>query len=146
MSNLNTMDSTFKQQLLELLNALPSKWADQLADVLCQIKEDKESVDCEKVKGCETVTSLSDFTVSGTTVSIKYTNENGVQVTRSFDAGVVVNGSLDDLDPNCLATPEEWNSLSYDERIQLLIDAHCACCSDTTTTTSSTTTTTTAAP
>jgi hypothetical protein len=118
----------FKQQIQEYLSALPSKWAEQLADILCQIREEKESVDCNKVKDCETVTSLSDFTVSGTTVSIKYTDENGTQVTRSFDAGAVVNGSLDELDPSCLATPEEWNTLSYDERIQLLIDAHCACC------------------
>jgi hypothetical protein len=122
------MDSVFKQQIKDMLDALPSKWADQLATILCQIKEDKESVDCNKVKECETVTSLSDFTVSGTTVSIKYTDENGTQVTRSFDAGTVVNGTLDDLDPNCLASAEEWNSLSYDQRIQLLIDAHCACC------------------
>jgi hypothetical protein len=122
------MDSAFRQQIKDMLDALPSKWADQLATILCQIKEDKESVDCNKVKECETVTSMSDFTVSGTTVSIKYTDENGTQVTRSFDAGAVVNGTLDDLDPNCLASPEEWNSLSYDQRIQLLIDAHCACC------------------
>lgn len=118
----------FKQQIEEALSALPSKWAEQLATILCQIKEDTGSVDCNKVKECETLTSLSDFTVSGTTVSIKYTDEDGTQVTRSFDAGAIVNGTLDDLDPNCLASPEEWNSLSYDERIQLLIDAHCMCC------------------
>jgi hypothetical protein len=119
---------TFKQQILQYLDKLPQKWAEQLADILCQINQDRDDVNCQTVKDCETVTSLSDFTVSGTTVSIKYTDENGVQITRSFDAGAVVNGSLDDLDPNCLASPEEWNSLSYDERIQLLIDAHCACC------------------
>lgn len=118
----------FKQQIQDLLSALPSKWSEQLATILCQIREDRESVDCNKVKECETVTTLSDFTVAGTIVSIKYTDENGTQVTRSFDAGTVVNGTLDELDPNCLASPEEWNALSYDQRIQLLIDAHCACC------------------
>lgn len=133
------MDSEFKQQIEEMLDALPSKWRDQLATILCQIKEDKESVDCNKVKECETLTSLSNFTVSGTTVSIKYTNENGVQVTRSFDIGTALNSTLDDLDPNCLATPEDWNTLSYTERIQLLIDSHCDCCDTTTTTTTTTT-------
>lgn len=122
------MASEFKQQIEEALSALPSKWAEQLADILCQVREERESVDCNDVKECETVTSLSDFTVNGTTVSIKYTNEAGVQVTRSFDAGAIVNGTLDELNPNCLASPSEWNALSYDERIQLLIDAHCACC------------------
>jgi hypothetical protein len=117
-----------KEQILQYLDALPQKWAEQIAELLCQIDEDRDDVDCQTVKDCETVTSLSDFTVSGTTVSIKYTDENGTQVTRSFDAGAIVNGTLDDLDPNCLASAEEWNSLSYDERIQLLIDAHCACC------------------
>jgi len=122
------MDSAFKQQIEEMLSAIPSKWREQLATILCQIKEDKESVDCNKVKECETVTSMSDFTVSGTTISIKYTDENGVQVTRSVDIESALNGTLDDLQPNCLASPSEWNALSYNERIQLIIDAHCACC------------------
>lgn len=124
------MDAAFKQQIEEYLSALPSKWVEQLTTLLCEIKEDRESVDCAKVKQCETVTSLSDFTLSGTTASIKYTNEAGVQVTRSVDVGTLLNGTLDDLDPNCLTTADAWNGMSYVERIQTLIDSHCDCCAE----------------
>lgn len=140
------MDAEFKQKIEEYLSALPSKWVEQLTILLCEIKEDTESVDCAKVKQCETLTSLSDFTLSGTEASIKYTNEAGVQVTRTVDVGTLLNGTLDDLDPNCLASSEAWNSMSYTERIQALIDSHCDCCSTTTTTTTTSTTTTTTTP
>lgn len=120
----------FKQQIEQYLSALPSKWAEQLTTLLCEIKEERDSVDCAEVKQCETLTSLSDFTVSGSNVSIKYTGENGIQVTRTFDMSSALNGTLDDLDPNCLATPEQWNSMSYIERIQALIDSHCDCCEE----------------
>lgn len=126
---------TFKEQIEQALSSLPSKWRDQLTTLLCQIKEEKEEVDCNKVKSCETLTTLSDFTVNGSTVSIKYTDENGLLVTRSLDISALLNSTLDDLDPNCLATPTEWNDLSYKERVQLLIDSHCECCSTSTTTT-----------
>lgn len=119
---------TFKEQIEQALASLPSKWRDQLVTLLCQIKEGQEDVDCNKVKECETLTVLSDFEQDGTEISIKYTDEHGVQVTRTFDVSSLINSTLDDLDPSCLATPTEWNTMTYTERLQALIDAHCTCC------------------
>lgn len=119
-------------QICEYLKDLPSKWREQITSVLVNIQQD---ISCDKVKECETLTSLSEFTVSGSEVSIKYKDEDGVQVTRTFDTEEILNNSLDEVDPDCLATPTEWDNLSYTERIQLLITAHCDCCSTTTTTT-----------
>lgn len=42
---------------------------------------------CQMVKACETLTALDDITLVGTTLSIFYTGENGVQQVKSIDIG-----------------------------------------------------------
>lgn len=129
---------TTEQQICEYLKDLPSEWRDKLTGILVQIKNDRESIDCQQVKDCETLTSLSDFTLNGTEVSIKYKDENEVTVTRTFDTSELMNNILDDIDPACLAEQTEWDNLSFVGRFQLLIDAQCGCCDSTTTTTTTT--------
>lgn len=119
---------TFKQQIESYLDVLPSEWKDKLTTILCEINEGA-SLDCEKVKECETVTSLSEFSTLGSVISIDYTDEHGVTYTRSVDIGTVLNDQIENLDPNCLTDDTTWASLTYPERIQLLIDKHCDCCS-----------------
>ena len=121
---------TCEQQLNEYLSAVPSKWRDQLVGVLCDIKLDKQKPDCESVTDCETLTTLSDFSIEGTVASITYTDENSVSYTRSFDIALVLNNLINETDPNCLATEEDWLNLSFSEKIQLLIDAECENCPD----------------
>lgn len=118
---------TFKEQIELYLTPLPSEWKDKLTTILCEINEGS-TVDCEKVKDCETVTSLSNFSISGSVASTIYTDENGVSYTRSFDVSSILNNELSDLDPNCLTDDTTWSNMSYKERIQLLIDKHCDCC------------------
>lgn len=119
---------TFKEQIEKYLDGLPSKWKEQLTELLCLIKEDKQEPDCQQVKSCETVTSLSDFTVDGTVISIQYKDEKGITVTRSFDTETILNNTLDSIQPNCLTTVQNWATLTFTQRIQLLIDSHCNCC------------------
>lgn len=126
---------TTQEQIAEYLKNLPSQWAGQLTTLLTQIQADKGSVDCAKVKECETLTSLSEFTIDGSEVSIQYKDENGVTVTRTFDAAEIVNQSLDNVDPSCLTDETTWSNMTYTERMQLFVTAHCDCCSTTTTTT-----------
>lgn len=133
---------TTEQQICEYLKDLPSKWRDQLTQLLVQIKDDKSSLDCQQVKDCETLTSLSPFTVDGTEVSVKYKDEDSVTVTRTFDVSDLLKSQLE-LDPNCLTEQEEWDNMTYQQRFQLLVDAHCDCCEPTTTTTSTSTSTST---
>lgn len=120
--------STCKEQLTENLKAVPSKWREQLISVLCQIKEDKQNPDCQTVKDCETVTTLSDFDVDGTTASITYVDENSVSYTRSLDIALVLNNLLNEVDPNCLMSEEGWLNLNFVGKFQAIIDAHCDCC------------------
>lgn len=129
--NRMTPEAEFKQQIEQYLSGLPSKWKDKLVEILCLIKAEKQTPDCQKVKECETLTTLSDFEVEGSLVSIQYKNEAGVTVTRSFDAAQIVNETLNHIDPNCLTTEEIWVSMTLNERIQLLIDSHCNCCGET---------------
>lgn len=121
---------TFKEQIEKYLSHLPSEWKTQLVQILCLINDQKEEPSCDTIKDCETVTTLSNFSVNGTVVSIQYKNESGVTVTRSFDAENIINGALSDIDPGCLATASEWESLTFTERIQLLIDKQCDCCEE----------------
>lgn len=120
---------TLKEKLDQYLGSLPSAWREKLTTLLCELDSDRNKVNCQDVKNCETLTSLSAFTITGTVVSIKYKDEKGVTTTRSFDASNILNNSLSGIDPNCLTSQSNWNTLSYQQRIQLLIDSHCDCCS-----------------
>jgi len=129
---------TFQEQIELYLAPLPSKWKEELTKILCEINASQQTIDCQDIKDCETLTSLSNFSVQGSEISIQYKDERGVTVTRSFDFETILNNSLAELDPNCLTDETTWSNLTFIERLQLLIDSHCDCCS-----TSSTTTTTT---
>ena len=116
------------QKIIDYLKVLPSEWRDQLTKLLCEINSEKNIPSCDIVKDCETVTSLSTFTVNGTEVSVVYKDERGVSFTRSFDLASVVNSVFDGLEPDCLTDETTWSNMTLSERIQLLINQHCDCC------------------
>ena len=120
--------------MLQYLCDLPSAWAKQMAKVICKFINPTVPLECNDVKKCETLTSLSVFTVNGSQVCITYTDENGVSVNRCFDMSDV---GLD-LDPKCIMTQENWDLLSWKEQIQAIIDYACTCQAITTTTTTTT--------
>lgn len=122
---------------------IPEKWKKGITEALCYVLSNKPSL-CECFDKCETVTYLSPFTLNGSLLSISYTNEKGQIKTSSVDISDIIENVLDDVDPKCLMTQEEWDELSFDERFEAIITGVCTCC--TTTTTSSTTTTTTENP
>jgi hypothetical protein len=135
MTTTTTTCTPCEQELSALLPSLPSKWRDQLVSVLCEIRAQQTTEGCEKVKECETVTSLSGFTLSGSSACIEYTNEAGVTVERCFDISSILNNTMNDIIPSCVSSQEEWDAMTYLQRIQSWIDAHCECCDTTTTTT-----------
>lgn len=117
-----------REIIASYLKDIPSEWREKLTDILVKIKEDRLQDDCSKVQECETVTSLSTFSQTGGVVSVIYTDEEGVQVTRSFSVANVANDALYDIDPACLTSQTNWRNLSFPQKIQLLIDTHCNCC------------------
>ncbi len=125
---------TNKEKIHDLLKDIPSKWRNELTDILYEIQCERNAPTCDEVKDCQTVTSLSDFTVEGTTVGIVYKDENLVSYTRSFDIEHVVDNVLD-LTPGCLTDITTWNTLTLTQKLQLWINSFCNCCSTTTTTT-----------
>jgi len=120
---------TCEDQLSEFLTAVPSKQREQLISVLCQIKADKQSPSCEEVKNCETLTTLSDFSIDGTVTSITYKDEGSVSYTRSFDVSLILNNLMNEIVPGCLMSTEDWLNLDFSEKFQAIVDAHCECCS-----------------
>lgn len=120
---------TTNEKIQEALSVLPSEWSEKLYTLLCSIVEDRSKPSCEDVKSCETTTSLSQFSVDGTEVSITYKDEESVSVTRSFDVSQILNSQLENIDPSCLTDDVTWQNLSYPEKIQLIITEHCDCCS-----------------
>lgn len=119
---------TDREQILEYLKDIPSKWRVGLADILCEIKESKNNPTCQDVKDCETLTSLSSFNISGNIVSITYKDEKGISYVRTFDLSDIINSSFDGLNPSCLTDSTTWSNLLFPQRIQLLIDKICTCC------------------
>lgn len=132
------------------LSALPSKWRKQIAKSICASSLGSLfEFNCDDVKECETLTYLSEFTTNGTTVCISFTDEHSVKVTRCFNFSDILNNSIKDLDPKCLADAGDWVDLTYAQKFQLIVDKVCEDCQEIveeSTTSTSTTETTTAAP
>jgi hypothetical protein len=135
--------SLTRDNILKQLDSLPSKWREQIADALLSSAKQASALDCDQVKNCETVTSLSGFQVSGTSVCVSYKDEKNVTVVRCFDFAASINSSLDGVDPKCITSTSSWNVMTYKQKWQALIDSVCTTCEDAPTTTTSTTTTTT---
>src|SRR5688572_21514820 len=127
------------REIEKQLESLPKQWRLEIAKFVCSYLEEN-NIDCEDVINCQTVTSLSEFTVSGTNVCISYTDENLVTVNRCFDFEDVLNSTLDEVDPQCLMTQAQWNVLSYTQRWQAMVTKVCEECTGEITTTSTTTT------
>lgn len=102
---------------------LPSEWRIQIAKVICKYINPPTPLNCGDVKKCETLTSLSSFTVMGSTVCIDYTDENGTLWHRCFDMAKV---GLD-LDPKCIMDKAVWDTLTWEQQIQAIIDYACQC-------------------
>lgn len=125
------------------LSGLPSGWRDSIASAICDaFSGSYQELDCEAIKECINgqlgSTSLSEFTVDGSTISISYTDVNEVTVTRSFDFTEIINNSINNIDPNCLASAEDWSAMSYLEKWQAIVDKVCDTCVDASTTTTTT--------
>lgn len=87
-----------KEELKAKLASIPSEWREVIATAIC---ENKQTVTCEDLTDCETLTSLSAFSVVGDNVCISYKDENGVTVQRCFDTSAFVaalaNGDYGDI-------------------------------------------------
>lgn len=118
-----------KEELSKILCDIPSMWRIPIVEVLCKERNPIPNINCNDLKKCETITSLSSFTQTGTSISITYKDERNVSTTRSFDFKDLINSTLDQVDPKCLTTPGEWSNMSFLDRFQLLVDSHCDCCS-----------------
>lgn len=140
-----------RETLSSYLSDLPEEWAKIISNSLCESINFEECIDCNTVKDCETLTSLSEFSRNGLEICITYTDEKSVETKRCFDFGYMVEDSLVNIVPGCLSDGPEWSGYTDAGKWQAIIDKACGCCEPTTTTTSttttsSTTTTTTAGP
>jgi hypothetical protein len=121
---------------------IPQNWREGITKALCFVNQDNNIV-CNDIQKCETLTNLSAFTLNNTELSVTFKNERGELQKRSVDIRSAIETVLNSIDPKCLMTQNEWNLLSYEGKIQSIINGHCECCITPTTTTTSTTTTTT---
>lgn len=102
---------------------LPSEWRTQIAKVICKFINPTVPLNCDDVKKCETLTTLSAFTVDGSEVCITYTDENGQSHERCFS----ISDIKPQLDPKCIMSQEDWDLLTWEEQIQAIIDYACDC-------------------
>lgn len=121
---------------------IPHEWREGIVKALCYTFQEGE-VTCAEIAKCESLTSLSPFTLNNGILSVKYTNENGHIKTATLDISAAIQDSLLEVDPKCLMSQEAWDDLTHEERLQSIIDATCICCEEPTTTTSTTSTTST---
>lgn len=117
-----------------LLCDIPFQWRDALAKALACImsyKKDRGTT-CADIKNCESLTALLPIEKSGDTITFKYKDEKGIVTSRSFSVTDVVSDALDGVDPKCLMSQEEWDALSYSERLSAIFNKSCcvytSCC------------------
>lgn len=111
-------------QILEkYLCDMPEEWRIPIITSIC---ESLTRADCEDVSKCETLTSLSAFSRTSDTVSFSFSDETGEIFTRSFE--IPKTQTLSAVLPYCLASQEDWDNMTFLERLEALIDIRCACC------------------
>lgn len=120
-----------------ILCDIPNEWRKGIVNALC-LTFQEDIITCAAIRDCETLTTLSAFSVQGTKISVTYTNEKGTVKNTSFDIQQSLN--LVELEPECL---EDWDTDTISGKIEQLIEAYCLCCINTTTTTTTTSTSTT---
>lgn len=123
-----------EQLVREYLCNIPYQWRNQIAKAICVMLNEQQTLDCKQVKECETLTTLSSFSVEDTEICITYTGENGIAVTRCFDWTQIA-CPLDDVDPKCIMSQEDWDLLTCQEKMQAIVDYACYCGTNSTTTT-----------
>ena len=116
---------------------VPYQWRTQIINAICENLE--VDLDCKSIKNCQHRASLSAIVYKNGVISITYVDEFNETFVRSFEVKTIMDGTMEGLDPKCIATQEDWDAMGYLQKIQAVIDFDCNCC-----TTSSTTTTTTA--
>jgi hypothetical protein len=110
----------------DFLESVPTKWREQILAFLIKIKQEATSINCGNVKDWETTTSLSPFTIEGTSVCITFTDEKGVETKRCFDASSILSDALYNVDPKCIATQESWRNMTFAQKMQAIIDKICS--------------------
>lgn len=125
------------KDLDKFLCDIPSEWREPIVKALCFTLNSFPTLTCDMVRKCETITSLSGFTLNGSVLSITYKDERGKSNVRTVNLETAINNVIDEIDVSCLENDD--NLLDV---IQALIDTHCDCCEVTTTTTTTSTTTT----
>lgn len=125
----------------KVLCDIPFEWRRGIVKALCYTLENSNA-SCDSINKCQTLTKLYPFTINGNVLTAKFKDENGNVVSRTLNILDIVDNSLDTVNPGCIMSIDEWNSLHHFEKIQAIIDAVCTCCPNTTTTTSTTSTTT----
>lgn len=106
---------------------IPSVWRKSIVKAICMAIPSSDTLDCTDIKPCETITTFSEFRKSGSLISITFRDERNRAHILTMDLSIVLDSSLDDIDPMCLATEEEWAAMTNEERYERLINHSCNC-------------------
>lgn len=117
-----------KAEISALLCNIPFQWRDAIAEALTCALSQVINVDvtpsCDILKKCETVTQI--FTsITDNNVSVKYVNEKNITTISDLDLTEAINNALDEVDPKCLMSQEEWDALTYPERLNAVFAKVC---------------------
>lgn len=116
-----------KEVMMKYLCDIPSQWRESISKAICLAIPQSDDLDCDDMKKCETLTSLSSFKTSGTTISIIFTDEKHKEHLLTMNLSSVINRSLDSIDPMCLTTPEIWAVLTNQQRFEVIMNSSCNC-------------------
>lgn len=119
-----------KEELSAILcNAsVPPEWRDAIVRALScviSLRRDDEGF-CNGVKECETLTAFQPIVRVGNTLTFSYKDEKKVVHSRSVDLTTVINNLLTDVDVSCFMEQEDWEELTFPEKLNAIYEK--ACC------------------
>lgn len=116
------------QEFSALLCDIPFVWRDAIVRALnCVLSVSRNTTEtCDSVKDCETLTQFQPIQKVGNIVTFSYKDEKGVTYNRSINIETVFDNLLEDIDPKCLMLQEEWDVLTYKEKLAAIYEK--ACC------------------
>jgi len=111
-----------QEKLEKYLCDIPAQWRKQIVYVICEGISKAEQIDCRNLKKCQTITFLSAFTKDNCSIFVSYRNEANITKNVFFNYCELIDRLMDEVDPKCLASEENWLEMSHEHRMQLILN------------------------
>jgi hypothetical protein len=111
------------EKISKKLAILPPSMREGLVKTICDAFKDRD-LNCDD---CEIVKIISPFYIDQDGICVSFRDENNEYSTSCFGINDILTQLTMDVSPGCLMEQEEWNALSFPDRVQAIMNYRCTC-------------------